>query len=305
MRVLALIVLVAFSGCTRLFLYPDKVKVAEPSLYGVNFSEQVLNDNDGPHLVYWDLAPSGECKGTVLFLHGNAGNISSHIRSVVWLPEHGYRVILFDYRGYGGSSGSATVSGIHRDAERMVRYVADQEPSSQRRILFGQSLGASVALYTANKLARQHPFRAVIADSPFSSYRGIAREKMAEFWLLHPLQWPLGLLFSDDYAPVSNLSELDSPVLLIHGDSDDIVPVHHSAELCSVLAARCTRWVIPESQHIVALNNNRLRNRLIAWLHETSSVIGYKSADGLILLQNGQNGADRAELLVDRPAQSP
>lgn len=273
MRIFSIIVVVALSGCTRLFLYPNKVKVAEPSLYGVTFSEHVLQDNQGPELVYWDLAPSRQYKGTVLFLHGNAGNISTHVQSVAWLPEQGYRVILFDYRGYGGSQGSATVAGIHQDAERMVRHVAAQEPSAQRRILFGQSLGASVALYTANNLSHQYPFRAVIADSPFSSYRAIAREKMAEFWLLYPLQIPLGLLFNDEYAPVNHLRALNSPVLLIHGDSDDIVPVHHSAELCSVLAARCTRWVIPESHHILALNAHGLRNRMIAWLDDRYSMV--------------------------------
>lgn len=266
MRLVVAALMIFFSGCTGLFFYPDVEKFGEPSLFGLQFSERVLQDDEGPELVFWDLPAVGSYKGIVLFLHGNAGNISTHIPSVAWLPERGYRVIIFDYRGYGGSRGVADITGMHKDAARMFRYTARQEPDPNRRILFGQSLGASIALYAADTYAQEFPFKAIIADSPFSSYRAIAREKMSEFWLLYPLQIPLGWMFSDEYAPINHVSSIKVPVLLLHGDKDEIVPPHHSVDLCMALGVHCALWVIPEATHIAALTRRDIRNRMLDWI---------------------------------------
>lgn len=272
MRIVLVALVIFLSGCSGLFFYPETQKFREPSLFGLRFSERVLQDEMGPNLVFWDLPSVGSYKGTILFLHGNAGNISTHLPSVVWLPERGYRVIIFDYRGYGGSEGVADIVGMHNDAARMMRYTAQQEPNPNRRILFGQSLGASITLYTANDYTKEIPFKVIIADSPFSSYRAIAREKMSEFWLLYPLQMPLGWMFSDEYAPINHVGDIKVPVLLLHGDKDEIVPPHHSADLCVALGGHCALWVVPEATHIAALARRDVRNRLVEWIESVPSL---------------------------------
>lgn len=263
---LLILLLLIFPGCSGVFFYPDNVRVIDPSAYGLKFSENLLQDGQGPDLIYWDIPATGKYQGTVLFLHGNAGNVSTHLRAVSWLPEEGYRVIMFDYRGYGGSKGDAEIRGIHQDAERMFRYVAALEPDRSRRVLFGQSLGASIALYTSGFLEGDNLFPVIIADSPFSSYREIAREKVGAFWLLYPFQYPISLFILDSYSPLLLAEKISVPVLFIHGSDDQVVPPHHSLDLCQAMKGYCTRWEVPGMAHIHALNGIGIRKRMVQWI---------------------------------------
>lgn len=263
---LSVVCMLLISGCTGLFLHPDKSRTLDPGVFGLEFTEETLRDGHGPDLVYWDLPARGAYRGTILFLHGNAGNISTHIQSVAWLPTEGYRVILFDYRGYGGSRGEPDIEGIHVDAQRMIALVAKLEPSRSKRILFGQSLGASVALYAAAEFRKDGEFGSVVADSPFASYRAIAREKMAQYWLTYLLQQPLGWTVSDRYSAIKVVGTIDVPILYIHGAADETVPAHHSEELCEANKPFCTRWVLPQAGHIYALNTLGIRRQLLEWL---------------------------------------
>lgn len=273
MRFLVLLIAVMVTaGCSGVFLYPDNVRVIDPSAYGLKFSENLLQDGLGPDLIYWDIPAKGRYQGTVLFLHGNAGNVSTHLRSVSWLPEEGYRVIMFDYRGYGGSKGEADIRGVHQDAERMFRYVAALEPDRSRRVLFGQSLGGSIALYVTGDLQGEDFFPVIVVDSAFASYREIAREKMADFWLLYPLQWPASLLILDTYSPINVVEKIQVPTLFIHGEDDTVVLPHHSLDLCRKMPGYCTSWMIPGMDHIHALNGIGARKRMIQWIQGTVRV---------------------------------
>lgn len=254
------------AACSGVFFQPTKTRMGDPSVYGLRFEERMFNDNLGPSLIVWDLAPSAEYQGTVLFFHGNAQNISAHVRSVAWLPERGYRVVLFDYRGYGGSHGDVTLSGVHDDAQRMINYAALLEPDACRRVLFGQSLGASIALFSAAQKKNHQAFSSLIADSPFAGYRMIAREKVAAFWLLYPFQFPLGWLISDRFSPITVLKSIDIPVLYLHGENDEIVPPHHSLVLHSARPEGSERWTAPSFAHIEFLNTLRNRDRVIEWI---------------------------------------
>ena len=272
MRLLiALLVLLLTGGCTGVFMYPDNVRVIDPSAYGLKFSENLLQDEQGPDLIYWDIQAKGKYQGTILFLHGNAGNVSTHLRAVSWLPEEGYRVIMLDYRGYGGSQGDSEIRGVHHDAERMFRFVAAMEPDRSRRILFGQSLGASIALYTQGSQQDEEFFSAIIADSPFASYREITREKVGSFWLLYPFQYPISLLILETYSPINMVKKITVPTLFIHGQDDQIVLPHHSLDLCQAMKGYCTRWEISGMDHIHALNGIGLRKRTIQWIQEVTT----------------------------------
>lgn len=83
MRLLiALMVLFLIGGCTDLFMYPDSVRVIDPSAYGLKFTENLLQDGRGPELIYWKIPAKEKYQGTILFLHGNSGNVSTHLLAV-------------------------------------------------------------------------------------------------------------------------------------------------------------------------------------------------------------------------------
>lgn len=257
--------IILLTSCSSVFFYPTKDRVTDPGAMGLVFEERILDDGYGPRLILWDLrAQAQPQRGTVVYLHGNAENISTHLPNVAWLPQFGYRVILPDYRGYGGSEGTAEISGVHADVARVFRWLADQETDlSPPLILYGQSLGGSLALTVAAEPEFRSLFDLVIAESPFASYRTIAREKLATTWLTYPLQWPLGFLVPDHFSPILHIECIESPVLLLHGEKDGTVPFSHSEALCTKISGRCQLWRFPGAAHLGILGSVATRERLI------------------------------------------
>ncbi len=223
------IVLLCF-GCTNLFFQPSRDFYDNPNLSHFAYEEVLCTTQDGYKLHGWFLHGRGEHKGVVLFFHGNAGNISSHVNGVLWLAAAGFDVFVFDYRGYGRSEGRPSIDGVHQDGEAELKYIAGQPAFAKEKIIiFGQSLGGSIAIYTAAHWQDKNRIAAVVADSAFSSYRLIAWEKLGGFFLTWPLQYPLAMLVNDDYSPGKSIREISPvPLLLLHGTEDTIVPFHHS-----------------------------------------------------------------------------
>ena len=268
MRALGLLFLFVVSGCTSHFFYPDRVFVQGPERYGLEYREMQFSAADGTALHAWYLPARGEAKGTILFLHGNAQNISAHLPSVAWLPAEGYNVLALDYRGYGRSAGSPDLPGIMLDIDAALRaLLARPEARREGVIVFGQSLGASLAIYyVANSAYRKH-VRAVVADSPFADYRQVVREKMAGFWLVWPFQWLPAFTVNNDYSPRKSVAALSPiPLLLLRGERDAVVPPHHAQLLYEEAREPKALWSVPEAGHIGALHSAALRRRLVQYL---------------------------------------
>jgi pimeloyl-ACP methyl ester carboxylesterase len=254
------------TGCSRLFFHPDRAKYRDPSAFGLTFSEAEFDNLFG-----WIIEPVGDsCLGTVLFLHGNAGNVSTHLEPVVFFTSIGYRVISIDYSGYGGSSGHESLEQIHHDVAQMVRFLARKEPNLKKRVIFAQSLGASVALRVLTDRQFHGMVSALILDSPFADYRQIAREVIERplFGLKNPVTWALSHLVDNSFSPIAALPSTGLPrVLIMHGGLDRIVGVHHSESLCGSIGTQCRLLSINEVGHIQALNVLRVREEIQSWLN--------------------------------------
>lgn len=266
----AVVVLLCLSlaGCAGQFFHPMSRHVSLPSDRGLAYEDVWLTAADGTRLHGWFLPARGAARGTVLFLHGNAENISTHIASVDWLPARGYHVLLIDYRGFGASHGTPSVEGALLDVDAAVRWLLARRDVDRRRIaVFGQSLGASLAIdYVARSEHRPH-IRVVIADSAFASYRDIAREKLAAFWLTRPLQAPLSWTVGDRHSPIHSVARLAPiPVLFIHGERDRIIPPHHSRRLYQAAAEPKALWIVPGGRHIDAPQRPEIRARILEYL---------------------------------------
>jgi len=272
MRALAVLIFsLCLTSCTSVFFQPSSNLFATPGEFGLDYERVEFAAADGTPLFAWFLPARGEPRGTVLFLHGNAENISTHFSSVAWMPAAGFSVLAFDYRGYGASQGHPTLRGVQLDIDAAMRVLlarSDVDPG--RIIVFGQSLGGALAIYwVAHSKERAH-VRAVIADSAFSDYRLITQEKLAATPLTWAFQWLPALTVDNDYSPQAAVKALSPiPFLLIHGDEDMVVPPEHSRRLYAAAAEPKDLWIVPGAGHIQALKARAMRERLTAFLRRS------------------------------------
>lgn len=269
-RLIFLVILCSLSACTNMLFYPDKEFIQTPSNLGISYEDINFKSSDGTSLHGWFLPAKGNVSGSVLFVHGNAENISTHIASVYWLPEQGYNVFLFDYRGYGLSKGSPSLEGIVMDFEAALELLLRREEVNTGKIIvFGQSLGGAIAVYSTATSRNNHVVQALIVESAFASYRDIARDKFASFILTWPLQWPLAYLFPDDFSPVNVVKDLSPiPLLVIHGDADQIVPLKHGKALYNAAEKPKEFWIIPHGSHMSAFRSTANRKKLLEYLEK-------------------------------------
>lgn len=258
------------AGCTGVFFQPMQPWLRTPATVGLDYEDLRLPTADGLTLSAWFLPARQPARGTILFLHGNAQNISTHLASVYWLPERGFNVLLLDYRGYGASQGLPSVAGAQQDIDSAMRYlVARRDLAPRRIVVLAQSLGGALGLhYLAHSGYRQH-LRGAVIDSAFTGYRDIAGEKLRGSWLTWPLSWPLSLTVSDDYRPLDAVPHVTPiPLLILHGDRDEVIPLHHARQLFEAAREPKNLWIIEGAAHIQALDSPPVRERLVAWLNE-------------------------------------
>jgi len=267
LMVAACLMLVA---CESLLFYPEPRLTGDPGRLGLSYRELSIESEDGLELYGWFL-PAEAARDTgcsILFLHGNAGNIGTHLPIVAWLPAAGYGVLIFDYRGYGRSPGKPSLSGLQRDFDAALSALLSKEGTAPEDVIvFGQSLGGAVAVTALAASPRRHEIRALVIEGAPSDYRGITQEKLAAVWLTWPLQWPLARLMTDDFHPAEAIGEVSpTPVLILHGQADRIVPPHHGEALFEAAGEPKTLWRLEGGRHIAALNEEENRRALVRFL---------------------------------------
>jgi len=223
----------------RLIYFPTRALELEPGALGLRHEELLLTAEDGVRLHGWWLPVSGARRAVVL-CHGNAGNVSHRLdRALLMQRQLGVSVLLFDYRGYGRSEGSPDEPGTYRDARAAYRWAVEQARIEPRElVLFGESLGAAVA----TQLALERPAAALVLESAFTSIPEMARAA-------YPFLPPVGGLIRTRYETIVKVPKLTLPLLVLHGERDEIVPLSQGRRLFEA-AARPKRWyVIPGAGH--------------------------------------------------------
>ncbi len=197
----------------QLIYFPYRTLELSPSDLGMRF-EDVRLEAEGAALHAWWLPRDG-ARWSVLFCHGNAGNISHRLERARLMQQRlAASVLLFDYRGFGRSSGSPDEDGTYRDARAAYRHLVEERRiASGRLVLWGESLGAAVAV----QLAVEQPSAAVVLESPFTSNPDMARAA-------YPFLPPVGRLIRTRYETLSKVKGLRVPLLVLHGERDEIVP---------------------------------------------------------------------------------
>ncbi|MGD8312917.1 MAG: alpha/beta hydrolase [Gammaproteobacteria bacterium] len=243
----------------RLLYYPDMPSrriEATPAAVGLNHETVSLLTADGVRLHGWFI-PEPRTRATLLFCHGNAGNISHRLESIRLFHDLGLNILIFDYRGYGRSDGHPSEKGSYRDVDAGWDYLVDARRTDPGRIVvFGRSLGAAIA---ADIASRKKP-AAVILESAFTSVPEMAATLYP--WL------PVRFLSRYRYDNKTKIRHISAPVLVVHGRDDEIVPFSQGRQLFELAG---------EPKHFLALdgghNDAHLSSRPV-YIRELKAFLG-------------------------------
>ena len=202
-----------------LLYFPSGHFFLEPGELGLHPTDVTFETEDGERLHAWWFRAGEGSTGHVLLFHGNAGNIGDRLLHAQLLTDAGLDVFSFDYRGYGRSTGSPDEEGTYRDARAARGALLRQEGVADDRVLYvGESLGGAVAV----ALSAEAPPRGLVLLSTFTSVRDMGR--------VHYPIIPTSFV-PDAYPSLRRIRDIECPVLVMHGDRDDIVPVEHGRAL--------------------------------------------------------------------------
>jgi fermentation-respiration switch protein FrsA (DUF1100 family) len=197
---------------------PGRQLVATPDRIGLEYEEVWLDTSDDVRVHGWFVP--GDSTRTLLYFHGNAGNISHRLHTIRQFHELGLSVFIIDYRGYGESRGRPSERGLYRDAEAAWDYLTtDRAIPAAEIVVFGRSLGGSLAAW----LAAERSPHALVVDSSFTSVPDIGQDVYP--WL------PVRLLSRLQHPTREHVTKASCPVLVVHSRDDEIIPFHHGEAL--------------------------------------------------------------------------
>ena len=195
----------------RFAFFPDAGESETPRSYGVTYAPLTVATADGEQLRAW-LMRAREPRATVVYFHGNGGNLSLWASILAGVARHGYSVLAFDYRGYGVSTGRPTERGLYRDVDAVLGRVVETREPGVPLIYWGRSLGCSMAAYAASV----HAPDGIVLESGFPDARAVVRSSPPLAFLA---------LFSTYRFPAAALMErVRAPALVLHGDRDSVIP---------------------------------------------------------------------------------
>lgn len=270
----ALLLALCLSGCSSLFFYPMNNWVQNPALSGLSYEDVVLIHEDGTRISGWWLPADAPLRGTVYFLHGNAQNISTQMANVSWLPPLGFQVLLIDYQGFGLSEGEPSVETATSDIQLGLDWLQGSgRLAGQPLIVYAQSLGASMGIWTMAQEANQQSYSCLIEEAGFADYKAIVNDVMKRSWLLWPLR-PMVLPFiSNEYAADAAIANI-SPraIMLIHSRDDEVVPLAEG-EALFVAAQQPKEMLVTDGAHAAASRQSGVRDKMLSFMERRCGVM--------------------------------
>jgi len=216
--------LLMFVMQARFIYFPSQPLAFTPADAGLEYEDVWLTTEDDVRIHGW-YVPAAEAQYTVLFLHGNGGNISHRVQTLEIFHRLGLNTLIIDYRGYGRSAGKPSETGTYRDAMAAWHFLVRNRTEADNIILFGRSLGGAVALWLATSAAH----RGLVLESTFTS--------LADMAAYHYPLLPVRYLLRYRYDNLSRVGRLTTPVLVVHSAEDRIVPFSQGQRLYTEVPA--------------------------------------------------------------------
>ena len=178
-----------------------------------------LTTADGLEILSWYRPPSAPGAPVLALFHGNGGHIGHRVPKMKPYIEAGYGALLVGYRGYGANPGRPSEEGLYADARAALDFLARQQIGADRLVLYGESLGSAVAV----QMASERSAAALILEAPMTSVAAVAQARYPVF----PVRW----LVRDRFDSLAKIDTVRSPLLLIHGERDTVIPIHFGRAL--------------------------------------------------------------------------
>jgi fermentation-respiration switch protein FrsA (DUF1100 family) len=217
----------------RLIFFPQVPLDATPAAIGLPFEDARLPTTDGETLAAWFVAAPHTAAGTVLFLHGNAGNRGHRLHAIEGFTGEGFSILMVDYRGFGGSSGSPTGPGMTLDAEAAWEHLTRQRGIAPGSIvIYGESIGSVPALRLAGRLAAEGSAgpAALVLEGAFTTALEMGRRAFPFL----PVKW----LLSDSMDNLAAIAKVKAPTYFLHATDDEVVPFAMGRRLHEASPAR-------------------------------------------------------------------
>ena len=232
-----LVVGLLYSFQRQLIYHPDK-NIGPPAQYGLEgFSEYFITTADHISIQLW-YRPAAPGFPTIVYYHGNAYHLGNRAGIYAALAGQGFGVMAVSYRGYGKSGGKPSEQGIYNDARAAIAFLTEQQHIPLTQImLYGESLGTGVAI----QMATEYNVGALILQA---AYTGVAA-RAAEIYFYVPVR----LLIADRYHSLDKISKVKAPLLLFHGERDNVIPVAHGRAVFDAAASPKQSFFFPHGSH--------------------------------------------------------
>lgn len=205
--------------------------------YGMNGVREVYIDSaDGTKLQTWYAMPK-PAMPMIVYYHGNSVNLSTRVSKFNELMDMGYGFVAITYRGFGRSEGAPSKDGIYDDARAGMAFAKQLGFKSEDLILIGESIGTGMA----TKMATENDVRGVLLITPYTS---IADRGQETYWYL-----PIRHLVFDNFSNADIIAQVKAPILMIHGDNDDVIPHTHSEKLAELITSPYKLIIYPNINH--------------------------------------------------------
>ena len=220
----------------RLAFFPFTGETETPRHFGVDYEPVTLETTDGERLRAWRMN-AAQPRASVVYFHGNGGNLSNWAPILAGLVRRCYSVFAIDYRGYGVSTGRPTENGLYRDVEAAVAAAWAEQGPRTPIVYWGRSLGGSMAAYAATVRKPD----GVIVEAGFPDARAAVRGS--------PVLAALAVFASYRFPAANFLARAGTPVLVLHGDRDSVIPFALGRELFAAIPEPKTFVAIPGGDH--------------------------------------------------------
>ena len=211
-----------------------------------NHQEIFIKVNDEIKLKSWIINKDLKNFKTLVFFHGNAGDLSNRIYKLNELDKLNINILLISWRGFSGNEGYPTEKNLYEDAEAAIKWLNKKKVSNSQIILYGESLGTGVAVEIASK----NNFNSIILESPFTSIENSAK-------IYYPYL-PVSFLLKDRYDSISKIKKINSPILIMHGRKDDIVPFFMGKKLFEKANSPKDSYFTDMDDHMMEFNSQLL-----------------------------------------------
>ena len=185
---------------------------------------------------------------TLVIFHGNAGHLSNRIYKLNELYKLDINILLISWRGFSGNKGSPTENNLYKDAKAAIKWLNEEGVSNNQIILYGESLGSGVAV----EVGKENNFNSIILESPFTSIENSAK-------IYYPYL-PVRFILKDRYDSISKIKMINIPILIMHGEKDDVVPFSMGKELFEKANSPKQSYFTPDDDHMMEFNSSLLKN---------------------------------------------